>query len=376
MPRPSIPSVLDGPLSAEQETAIWQAVMGQPFAMAQPLTGWLLLSMSIWTGKRALSAQLANTLGISHKTWEAGLPKRPEKFRRAMESVDSHIDAAIGQSTPDCAARRKRALGRAEQSLSEDSTVMPCVFFHQTLGIAGGDELENLAIRIDEISLAILKHRRRQDEGPSLIVGAAVQMGEVAPGCVAVDSNLDPGLDATLMLMARLDRDIAEMILPDDGKISSLFGLLVDMSHPSPGRNARHRLLDLYYAMAVMASGRSLPDKVPSIRELEDTLLRGPPESGGQSWIVRWRTKGKRLLLQDVETISTHVANTASVHVDHLFRLLWLMAQFWESIELGGPQAVQLAGERYRTWWNAMNSPGRKESDPSHAYWMIFQPHA
>jgi hypothetical protein len=345
MPRPSIPSVLDGPLSAEQETAIWQAVM-------------------------------ANTFGISHKTWEAGLPKRPEKFRRAMESVDSHIDAAIGQSTPNCAARRKRALGRAEQSLSEDSTVMPCVFFHQTLGIAGGDKLENLAIRIDEISLAILKHRRRQDESPSLIVGAAIQMGEVAPGSVAVDSNLDPGLDATLMLMARLDRDIAEMILRDDGKISSLFGLLVDMSHPSPGRNARHRLLDLYYAMVVMASSRSLPDKAPSIRELEDTLLRGPPESGGQSWIVRWRTRGKRLLLQDVETISNHVANTASVDADHLFRLLWLMAQFWETIELGGPLAVLRAGERYRTWWNAMNSPGRKESDHSHAYWKIFQPHA
>lgn len=352
--------------------------MGQPFAMAQPLTGWLLLSMSIWADKRALSAQVADTLGISQKTWETGLPKRPEKFRRAMKSLDSHIEAAVGQSAPECAARRERALKRALQSLSEDSTVLPCVFFHQALGIAGGDALENLAIRIDEVSFAILKHRRRQDESPSLIVDAAVQMHAAPAGSVSVDSNLDPGLDATLMLMARLDRDIAEKILRDDGKISSLFGFLVDMSHPDSGHNARHRLLDLYYAMAVMASGRSLPEKAPSIRELEDTLLGGPPASGGQSWIVRWRTKGKRLLLEDVETISTHVANTksVSVDVDHLFRLLWLMAQFWETIEIGGPQAVLRAGERYRTWWNAMSSPGRKESDPSHQYWKIFQPHA
>ncbi len=351
--------------------------MGQPFAMAQPLTGWLLLSMSIWADKRALSAQVADTLGISQKTWETGLPKRPEKFRRAMKSLDSHIEAAVGQSAPECAARRERALKRALQSLSEDSTSLPCVFFHQTLGIAGGDALENLAIRIDEVSFGILKHRRRQDESPSLIVDAAVQMHAVPAGSVSVASNLDPGLDATLMLMARLDRDIAEKILRDDGKISSLFGFLVDMSHPDSGHNARHRLLDLYYAMAVIASGRSLPEKAPSIRELEDTLLGGPPASGGQSWIVRWRTKGKRLLLEDVETISTHLANTksVSVDVDHLFRLLWLMAQFWETIEVGGPQAVLRAGERYRTWWNAMSSPGRKESDPSHQYWKIFQPH-
>lgn len=350
--------------------------MGQPFAMAQPLTGWLLLSMSIWADKRALSAQVANTLGISQKTWKAGLPKRPKKLHRAMESLDNHIKTAVRQATPDCAARRERALKRALQSPSEDSTVMPCAFFHQTLGIAGGDALEKLAVRIDEISSAILNHNRRPDETPSLIVDAVVQMDLIPAGSVAVTSNLDPGLDATLMLMARLDRDIAAKTFRDDGKISCLFGFLVNMSHADSGRNARHRLLDLYYALAIMASGRGLPEEAPSIRELEDTLLGGPPASGGQSWIVRWRTKGKRLLLEDVETISTHVANTVSVDVDHLFRLLWLMAQFWETIEIGGPQAVLRAGERYRTWWNAMSSPGRKESAPSHQYWKIFQPHA
>lgn len=376
MPRPPIPNVLDGPLSAEQESAIWQAVLGQPFAIAQPLTGWLLLSSSFWRGKRALPSRLAEVLGISYKTWEEGLPKKPAKFRRAMESLDRHIYTTLAQSTPECAARRERALNRTVQSISADPNAIPCVFFHQTLGIAGGDGLEMLAVRIDEISSAVLKHSRRPDEISSLIVDAAVQAGEVPSGIVAVAPDLDPGLDATLMLMARLDRDRAAELFRDDDKICSLFGLLVDMSHPNSGRSARHRLLDLYYAMAIMANGRSLPIMVPSIRELEDTLLGGPPASGGQSWIVRWRNKGKKIRFEDVEKIGVHVAEKVSNDVSEIFRLLGLIAQFWEMVELGGPEAVRRAGGRYREWWDAMDSPGREEVVLSDFYWNNFQPHA
>jgi hypothetical protein len=376
MPRPLIPSVLDGPLSAEQESAIWQAVMGQPFAMAQPLTGWLLLSMSVWRDKRALSARLAEALGISHKTWEAGFPKKPAKFRRALESFDRHIHTTLAQATPECAQRRERALKRAVQSFSEDPTVVPCAFFHQTLGIAGGDALEALAVRIDEISSAVLKHSRRPDEISSLIVDAAVQAGEVPAGSVAVALDLDPGLDATLMVMARLDRDRAAELFRDDDKICSLFGLLVDMSHPNSGRSARHRLLDLYYAMAIMADGLSLPNLAPPIRDLENTLLGGPPESGGQSWIVRWRTKGKNIRFEDLEEIGAYVAKKTLNDVSDIFRHLGLIAQFWEMVELGGPVAVRRAGERYRVWWDAMDSPGRKEIILPEPYWKIFQPHA
>jgi hypothetical protein len=373
---PSVPSVLDGSLTARQESAIWQAVTGQPFAVAQPLTGYLLLSMSVWGRKRALSAHMAKALGISHKTWEAGLPKKPAKFRRSLESFDRYIHSTLAQTTPDCAQRRERALKRTVQSISEDPTLLPCTFFHQTLGIAGEDGLEMLAIRIDEISTSVLKQVTRQDEIPTLIVDAAVHAGEVPAGSVPVASHLDPGLDATLMLMARLDRDCAAKLFRDDDKISSLFGLLVDMSYPNSRRSARHRLLDLYYAMAIMAEGQSLPTTAPSIRNLEDTLLGGPPQSGGQSWIVRWRTKGKKIRLEDVEAIVAHVSEKSAKDVDHVFRLLWIMAQFWEVVELGGPEAVRRAGGRYRAWWDAMDSPGRKETLLSHPYWTHFKPHA
>ena len=376
MPRPSIPSVLDGPLSAEQESAIWRAVMGQQLAMAPPLTGWLLLSSSLWHDKRALSARLAEAFGVSYKTWETGLPKKRAKLRRSLESLERHIQTSLAHSTPECAARRERALMRAVQSIAEDPTTIPCAFFHQTLGIAGGDALEALAVRIDEILSAVLKHSIRPDEISSLIVDAAVQAGEIPAGSVAVAPDLDPGLDATLMLMARLDRDRAAELFRDDDKICSLFGFLVDMSHPNSGRSARHRLLDLYYAMAIMADGRSLPIMAPSIRELENTLLGGPPESGGQSWIVRWRTKGKKIRFEDLEKIGAYVAKRALNDVSDIFRHLGLIAQFWEMVELGGPVAVRRAGERYRVWWDAMDSPGRKEILLSDPYWDNFQPHA
>lgn len=332
--------------------------------------------MSIWSDKRALSIRSAEALGISHKTFEVGLPKKPAKLRRALESFDRYIHAELAQSPRECADRRQRALDRTAQSISKDPTIMPCTFFHQVLGIAGGDRLETLAICIDGISTEILEQSRRRDEIPFLIVGAVERGGEIPVGSVAAALDLDPGLDATLMLMARLDRDCGAKLMQDDDKIISLFALLTDMSHPNSGRSARHRLLDLYYAMAIMADGQSLPITLPSVRMLEDTLLGGPPASGGQSLIVRWRTKGKQFRFEDVETIAAHVAAKASTDVDHVFRLLWLMAQFWEMVELGGPEAVRRAGSRYRTWWDAMDSPGRKETLLSHPYWSHFQPHA
>lgn len=205
---------------------------------------------------------------------------------------------------------------------------------------------------------------------------AVERAGGVPAGSVAAAPDLDPGLDAALMLMARLDRDCTAELMRDDDKIISLFALLTDMSHPNSGRSARHRLLDLYYAMATMAYGQNLPITLPSVRKLEDTLLGGPPSSGGQSLIVRWRTKGKQLRFEGLETIVKHVVAKASTDVNQIFRLLWLMAQFWEIVELGGPEAVRRAGSRYRAWWDAMNSPGREKTVLSHPYWSHFQPHA
>lgn len=376
MPQFPIPSVMDGPLSQEQETAIWRAVSGMSTDMAQPLTGWALLANVFWVGKRAMSAEMAEIMGVSHKTWAAGLPKKPAKLRRALDKFDRHIHATLAQATPECAARRERALVHMLKSIREDPATTPCGFFHQTLGIAGGDGLEALAVRVDGVSKAILTQTIRPDEIPHAIVEAAVEAGEIPAGSVATVPDLDSGLDATLMLMARLDRDCFSANHLEQHHIVSLFGLLVDMSHPTPSRNARWRLLDLYYALAIKAEGQRLPHATPSIRQLEDMLLGGPPESGGQSWIVRWRNGNKKIRFEDVQTIALRVAERSSFDFDHLFRLLWLSAQFWSMVECGGPQAVRRAGERYRAWWDAMDSPGLQDAVLADPYWNHFRPYA
>ena len=372
MPRPLLPNVLDGPLSKEQEDEIWQLLMAQPEMEAQPLTGWLLLSTSLWGDTRALSTQMASALRISHKTWEAGAPPRPTKLRQRIQSFGRYIDTVLAQSEPECATRRERAIQRTVRLVAEDPATPPCTFFHQSIGIASGDELEALAVHLDEISTAIVQQEKRREEAPSLIVAGAETAGQVRVGSIPPAPGLDPGFDALLMLMARMDRDCAAKV-HEEHSISSLFGLLADASHPQIKHRARRRLLDIYYALAVVAAKRDLPETPPTVEEIERTLLGGPPPSGGQSWIVRWRAGTKQLRIEHVETIS---ANTSQPGLDQLFRILWLVAQFWEAVEASGPEALRLAGARYRAWWGAMDSPGRREAPLTHAYWKHFQPHA
>lgn len=372
MPRPLLPNVLDGPLTKEQEDEIWQLVMAQPEMEAQPLTGWLLLSTSIWGDTRALSTQMASALRISHKTWEAGAPPSPTKLRRRIESFGRHVHEALARSEPECATRRERAIQRTARLAAADPGTLPCTFFHQSIGIASGDELEALAIRVDEISTAILKQDQRREDALSLIVAAAETAGQVRVGSILSAPGLDPGFDALLMLMARLDRDCAAKV-HEEHSISSLFGLLADASHPHIKHGARRRLLDIYYALAVVAAKRDLPETPPTVEEIERTLLGGPPPSGGQSWIVRWRAGTKQLRFEHVETISANISHPG---LDQLFRILWLVGQFWESVEASGPKALKLAGARYRAWWEAMDSPGRREAPLTHPYWHHFQPHA
>ncbi len=51
-----------GPLTADQENAIWATTWRVPGMTAQPLTGWLLHSMGIWADKRTLSDRLLKIL--------------------------------------------------------------------------------------------------------------------------------------------------------------------------------------------------------------------------------------------------------------------------------------------------------------------------
>lgn len=367
--------VLAGPISAEQENAVWHAVMGMRDVQAQPMTAWLLSSQSLWGDKRERSTQIADVLGISHKTLEAGTPKRTAKVERGFQRLNAHIGAVLAETCEEMAVRRKRAIWRTNRAIESSPDTAPCTLFHHSMGIAGGDALEKLAIAVDEISAAVLRGEVERPQVAPVLVEVAEHLQIIRPASVIPRPDLDPGLDALLMLYARLDRDLMLKLHADDCRTSSLFSLLMDASTAGLGRRARHRLIDMYYGFSVVASGRALPDQLPSVRELEEALT-GVPASGGQSWIVRWRTGRKHLRLRDVQAIAAHVNTRTGRDIEWYLRMLWLVAQFCELVESSGPTAVEVAGARYRAWWDAMHDPGRSDTPLVDSYWGCFQPHA
>jgi hypothetical protein len=186
------------------------------------------------------------------------------------------------------------------------------------------------------------------------------------------DSRLDPGLDGLLLLLAQMDHDLTTPLMANAGEINSLVALLID----SPGSGARkrvqHRLLDIYFALALAARGRDLPESLPKVREIEDALMGGPPESGGQSWVVRWRNGTKALREEDVLSVIAHVGHVSGKDVSWTMRRLYAAAQAWGRVEEQGVEAVMLAGERYNQWWNALCNQGRVKTPWVQPYWSQF----
>jgi len=334
---------------------------------AQPLTGWLLHSMGIWADKRTLSDRVLKIFKVSAKTWEIGIPRRPKKRQQVCDGLVAYVQQSHTELMPECAERQARAMERAARALAEYPTLPPCSFFHQTVGIAGGDRLEALAVASDVV------HGRLSRDGLSVaVVKAAAEVIGLPAGAMQPDSRLDPGLDGLLLLLAQMDHDLTTPLMANAGEINSLVALLID----SPGSGARkrvqHRLLDIYFALALAARGRDLPESLPKVREIEDALMGGPPESGGQSWVVRWRNGTKALREEDVLSVIAHVGHVSGKDVSWTMRRLYAAAQAWGRVEEQGVEAVMLAGERYNQWWNALCNQGRVKTPWVQPYWSQF----
>lgn len=368
------PFVSQGPLSAAQEDQIWHKVIGIADTPAPPLTGWFIASISVWSDQREITKQIASVLRVSEKAFMSGMPKRTVKFRRSIENFDRFIGKSLKRTKPQLVERRTRAINRAVQLVV--STPEASTFFNQSIGFLGGDELERFSIAVDDVSTRILQNHVRRTSAPPLIVCAAEQAEIVPLGAIEARNDIDPGLDALLALTARLDRDWSVKFLADEKRISSVFGLLVDMPGGERKRPAAQRLLDLYYALAYAMKHKKLPAKLASIRELEDHLLGSPPASGGQSFIVRWRNGSKKLRFEGIEQMSAHIAKSTGYDLDLDFKILWSVCKLWALIEAGGSAAVLIAGARYQQWWTAMSDPGRAASPLISPYFAQFHPHA
>ncbi len=186
------------------------------------------------------------------------------------------------------------------------------------------------------------------------------------------DSRLDPGLDALLLLLAQMDHDLTTPLMANAGEINSLVALLIDAPRSGARKRVQHRLLDIYFALATAAAGRDLPESLPKVREIENVLMGGPPESGGQSWVVRWRNGTKALREEDVASVIAHVGHVSGKDVSWTMRRLYVAAQAWGRVEEQGAEAVKLAGERYFQWWNALCNQGRVKTPWVQPYWSQF----
>lgn len=313
---------------------------------------------------------------MSHKTWEAGPAKTPQKLKRSAENMARSIDNSLAQAAPEWAARRRRGVERTLDLIRANPTEIPCTFFNQTVGTAGGDELEALSIALDGVSASIMAGSFPRCSAPEMVVRAAEATGVIDKDTIGTRTDIDPGLDAMLALYARLDRDWAVEVHRNGDTVSSVFGLLVDMPGHPRRRRAPHRLLDIYFAFATVASTRELPRNAPSIEQLEDALIGAVPESGGQSPIVRWRNGTQYLRREQVEAMSARIQDVWGQDYGRYFRLLWSAAELWDLIELGGQIATRQAGARYAQWWEAMHSPSRDPAPLTHPYWTQFRPHA
>ena len=361
-----------GPLTAEQEDAIWAQTWRVEGLMAQPLTGWLLHSIGLWADRRAYSERLVKALGVTSKTWEVGLPRRFRKRQQVFENLASYIHQSQSEMMPECAERRARAMERGARALADYPTLPPCNLFHLTLGIAGGGRLEALAVALDNVSTATVHGVVQRNELPAAVVKVAENAASVLPQMLQPQPDLDPGLDALLLLMAQMDHDLTAPMMANEGKIGSLIRLLIDAPGEPKRKRVQHRLLDIYYALAFAAAGRELPERLPTVRELEDALLGGPPESGGQSLVVRWRNGTKALREEDVQSMIAHVGQATGKDLSWTFRRLYAAAQVWGRIEEHGADAVGIAGRRYIQWWNALCNQGRASTIWVQPYWSLF----
>lgn len=204
------------------------------------------------------------------------------------------------------------------------------------------------------------------------VVKAAEDVAEISAERLQPQPGLDPGLDAILLLTAQMDHDLTAPLMARTGTINSLVGLLIDTPGGATRRRVQHRLLDMYFALALAAAGKELPVSLPRVREIEETLLGGPPESGGQSWVVRWRNGTKALREDDVRAMTAHVEQVAGNGLSWTMRRLYSAAQLWGRVEEHGPEAVRVAGERYDQWWSALCNQGRLKTPWVQPYWSQF----
>lgn len=337
----------------------------------QPLTGWLSQVLARMGTKKEMAMSMKQYFGVDAKTLFSGMPKRASRISLMVNSGNRWLEQRYADSNAEIVSWLKTLMRLNHQAAEEDADALPCHFHLTGMGAFGCERFHQLCHGVDMLGKAVRAQEiSRRSVGQWLPRLANHVMG---PSCVHPEAccDLDPGLDAMLMLLARLDRETARSAFHDQEKSMSLF-LLVAGKRTDDQKPRFRRLLDVYYGVAMAAkSGKGhLPVDLPAIDDLARELLGADVQESSQS-LVRWRNGERNLWRTDVDSMAAHVDSQTHKDPLYLFMPLLLAAQFWAVLRQCDDYDHDLVVERYTSWWRCLADAGIEDVDP-YGYWALI----
>lgn len=338
----------------------------------QPLTGWLHLMASRMVKKKDVRNLLKERTGIEHKTLLKGVPKQAARKALMLKRLNADLARRYENENKCLVANIKRVVTVANQMSQEFPDGNPCLSFLGELGALAGDDYTVICHGVDRLSKAMLySGLSRSEAGDGLPELSAICGFIKDKEAVPPARNLDPGLDAMLMLLAALDVSIMKQA--SVGPVWSIFKHIFGGAS-RPAEQPVKRLFDVFYGVTTYLLHKNTPDGLPTVAQLERTLLDPSRDTGLddlQQRIVRWRTGGQALWREDVESMSDWVKQETRIDVSLLFICLYLACQFWTVVRSCADFDQKVVIERYLCWWHAM-APEGASSTRADGYWSLL----
>lgn len=338
----------------------------------QPLTGWLYLMAGRMVKKKDVRKLLKERTGIDPKTLSKGMPRRSSSSRLMVRRANEDLARRYQNENERLVANIKRMITVSNQMAMEFPDGNPCTAFLGELGALAGDDYTVLCHGVDRLSKAMLySGLTKREVGDGLSELPAICGFIKSKAAVPPVRNLDPGLDAMLMLLAALDVSIMKQA--SVGPVWSIFQHIFGGAS-RPAEQPVKRLFDVFYGVTTYLLHKNMPDGLPTVAQLERTLLDPSRDTGlddPQQRIVRWRTGGQALWREDVESMIDWVKQKTRIDVSLFFICLYLACQFWMVVRSCADFDQQIVIERYLCWWQAM-APEGASSRRADGYWSLL----
>lgn len=325
-------------MSDRRKKAPWPAIMlaGRPEAPA--LAEWIL-RMSNYADGQSLVPRVAALGRVSEPTVRAGGPIEPERradfVRRLLASQLRRVSA--------------NANPEVDIALHIRTATYPTLF----ATFAGGysARLLNLCHAMDLACEAVATRDWSWSRGAEAVADIG-RLSAPRPAPMPSVATVDRvALDATLLVLARLDLDLLEDHQDRDYPVRSVF---LRVAPKSCGNKVElwpyARLLDWVYAIAL--DQRPLMKRRPTISQL-DTVLGTASASGTKSKVGHWRN-GRAMRLAEFDGLIERCLGQGVERF--LARKLYMGATLWHALIKEAPAQVEWALDRYAFWWALLRS--------------------